>query len=52
MNLAAMVVEDEIFLGVQEFDFAQIQSNLFKSNNFCPNFASILPKFRLKFAQI
>jgi len=41
-----------MFLGMQDFDFAQVQSNLYKSNHFCPNFASILPKFRLSFAQI
>jgi len=41
-----------MYLGMQDFDFAQIQSNLPKSNQFCLNFASILPKFRLSFAQI
>jgi len=30
-----------MFLGMQDFDFAQIQSNLTKSDNFCPNFAQI-----------
>jgi len=34
-----------MFLGMQDFDFAQIQSNLTKSNCFCPNFASIVPEF-------
>jgi len=42
---------------MQDFDFAQIQSNFPKSKYFCPNFTSILPKFALiypnpiKFAQ-
>jgi len=43
---------DRIFLGMQDFDFAQIISNLPKFNHFCPNFASILLKFHLNFAQI
>jgi len=47
-----------MFLGMQDFDLAQIQSNLPKSNHFFPNFSSILAKFRqfypnlTKFAQI
>jgi len=32
---------------MQDFNFAQILSNLSKSHHFCSNFASILPKFRL-----
>jgi len=40
-----------MFLGMQDFDFAQIQSNFFKSNNFLPNFAAILSKFCLYFAK-
>jgi len=28
-----------MFWGIQDFDFAQIQSNLSKSNHFCQNFA-------------
>jgi len=48
-----IAVGDRMFLRKQDFDFAQIQLNLPKSNHFCPNyFASILPKFRLNFAQI
>jgi len=43
----AIAVGDGLFLGMQDFDFAQIQSNLSKSNHFCLNFASILPKFHL-----
>jgi len=42
-------------LGMQDFDFAQIQSNLPKSNHFCPNFAQISPQFcpnLTKFAQM
>jgi len=31
-------------LEMQDFDFAQIKSNLLKSYHFRPNFASILPK--------
>jgi len=47
-----IAVNDWMFLGMQDFDFAQIQSNFPKSNHFCPNFASILPKFdRLNFAK-
>jgi len=34
-----------MFLGIQDFDFAYIQSNLPKTNQFYPNFASILPKY-------
>jgi len=33
-----------MFLGIQDFDFAQIQSNLSKSNRFLLNFASIFHK--------
>jgi len=40
-----------MFLGMQDFDFAQIQSTLLKSDHFCPNFASIW-QFSFKFAQI
>jgi len=40
-----------MFLEMQGFDFAQIQSNFPKSNHFCPNFASILLKFCLNFAK-
>jgi len=36
---------------MQDFDFSKIQSNLPKSNHFCLNFTSILPKFRLNFAK-
>jgi len=36
------------FLGMQDFDFAQIQPNLPKSDQFCPNFVLILFKFRPK----
>jgi len=36
--------EDQMFLGMQEFDFAQIQSNLPKSHSVCPNFAQSLSK--------
>jgi len=39
-----IVVRNRMFLGMQDFDFAQIQSNLPKSHHFCLNFASILPK--------
>jgi len=39
-----IIVGDEIFWRMQEFDFARIQSNLPKSNRFYPYFASILPK--------
>jgi len=35
-----------MYLGMQDFNFAQIQSNLPKSDHFCPNFI----KFFLKFA--
>jgi len=31
--------EDRMILGMQDFDFAQIESDLPKSNRFCPNFA-------------
>jgi len=48
-----------MFLGMQDFDFAQIQSNLPKSITFaqlslqfCPNFASILPKFHPSLAKL
>jgi len=41
-----------MILGMQDFDFTQIHSNLPNSNQFCPNFAFILLKFRLNFAQI
>jgi len=34
-------VGDRMFLEMQDFDFVQIQSNLPKSNHFCPNFAEI-----------
>jgi len=30
-------VGDRMFLGKQEFDFAQVESNLSKFNHFCPN---------------
>jgi len=30
-------VGDRMFLGMQDFDFAQILSNLPESNHFCPN---------------
>jgi len=33
-----------MFLGMQDFDFTLLTS-LLKSHHFCPNFASILPKF-------
>jgi len=39
-----------MFMGMQDFDFLKSKSNLIKfiqPNHFCPNFASILPKFRL-----
>jgi len=36
---------------MQDFDFAQIQSNLPKFDHFCPNFASVLPKSN-QFSQI
>jgi len=42
-----IAVGDQMIFGVQEFYFAQIQSNLPKSNHFCPNLASILPKIIL-----
>jgi len=41
----SIAVGDKIFLGIQNFDFTQIQLNLPKSNHFCSNFALILPKF-------
>jgi len=41
-----IAVEDRMFFRIQDFDFAEIQSNLPKSNHFCPNFSSILTKFR------
>jgi len=34
-----------MFLGMQDFVFAQIQSNLPKSNHFCLSFSSISPNF-------
>jgi len=37
---------------MQDFDFAQFQSNLPKSNHSYPNFASVFLKFRLNLAQI
>jgi len=40
-----------MFLGKQDFDFAQIKLNLPKSNHFFRNLSSNLPKFRLNFAQ-
>jgi len=40
-----MALEVRMFLGMQIFDFVQIQSNLPKSNHFFPT-ASILLKFR------
>jgi len=39
-----IAVEDRIILRMQDIVFAQIQSNLSKSNHFCPNLTSILPK--------
>jgi len=53
--LLSIAVGYQMFSVMQDFDFAQIQSNLPKSNHFCPNYASILPKFSpnsIKFAQI
>jgi len=41
-NLLCIAVSDQMFLGMQDFDFAQINSNLAKS----------LPKFRFNFVQI
>jgi len=40
-----------MILVMQDFNFAQIQSNLPKSYHFC-KISLILPKFRLTFAQI
>jgi len=40
-----IAVGDRMFLGMRDFDFAQTQSNVPKSNHFCLNFASILPQF-------
>jgi len=41
-----------MFLGMQGFGFAPIQSNLSRSRHFCPNFATILFKYTVtKFAQ-
>jgi len=40
-----MAVGDRMFLGMQDFDFAQIYSYVPKSNHFCPNFFLISPKF-------
>jgi len=36
-------IEGRMFLETQDFDFAQILSNL-TNYHFCPNFTSILPK--------
>jgi len=33
-----------MFLGMQDLDFAQIESNLPKFNNFCPNLINFAPK--------
>jgi len=46
-----ITVGDRMFLEMQDFDFAQILSNLLKFKRFCPNFASICPN-PTKFAQI
>jgi len=46
-----IAVGDQMFLAMQDFDFVQTVSNLPKSNQFCTNFASILPKFRLNIVQ-
>jgi len=43
-------VRNRMFLGMH--GFVQIQSNLTKYNHFCSNLASILSKFRLRFAEI
>jgi len=43
---------DQMFLGIQDFEFAQIQSSLPISNHFYSNFVSIQPKFHLNFVQI
>jgi len=45
-------IGNRMFLGMQYFDFVQIQSNLPKSNHFCPNFSSVLSKFFLNPNQI
>jgi len=50
--VVTIAVGERMFLGVQDFEFIQIQSNLPKSNYFSPNFASILLKFCLNFIQI
>jgi len=42
--LMPIALGDPMFLGMQDFDFFQIESNFPKSNHFCPNTASILPK--------
>jgi len=47
-----IAVRDRMFLGVQDFDFAPIYSNLPKSNHFFPNSTSILPKCCHNFVQI
>jgi len=40
----AIAVRHRMFLRMQDFNFAQIQSYFLKSNHFCSNFASIWPK--------
>jgi len=44
MIVITLAVEDQMFLGMQDFDYAQI-------NQICPNLITF-PKFRFKFAQI
>jgi len=44
LKLIFIAIEDQMFLGMQDFGFAQIQPGLPKSNYFCSNLASIFPK--------